>query len=296
MVTTISFFPSGSTGASFSASVSVRAFLQFNPTVAIAISTATVLPSDNLTSVGLISAGSSTVWRITNAGPASLSTTLSRYRGGFSRVFSSLPANSLTFVRAGNAGTYQLSGDIVNTKASSTIVNEIRTFDINESYSITGTAFSDNLSGAEGADTLIGGNGDDILDGVGSADTLTGGDGNDTLTGGTGADRFAYTDSNQGVDTITDFTTAELDFIQISASGTGFTGSGLTPGSLPGTQFLGGSGVVAATDTLQRFLYNTDDGALRFDADGSAGGFAPVQLATLTNLPPAFDHNYIVIV
>ncbi|ELP56367.1 hemolysin-type calcium-binding repeat family protein [Microcystis aeruginosa TAIHU98] len=295
MVTTISFLPSGSTGVLFSASVSVRAFLEFNPNVAIAISTATVLPSDNLTSVGLINAGGSTVWRITNAGPASLSTTLSRYRGGFSRAFSSLPANSLIFVRGGIGGTYQLSGDIVNTKASSTIVNNIQTFNINESYSITGSAFSDNLTGAEGADTLIGGNGHDILNGSGGNDTIDGGDGNDTLTGGPGADRFAYTASNQGVDTIDDFTTADSDVIQISALGVGFSDGGLTPGTLLITQFLGGAGVVAATDTDQRFLYNTDDGALRFDADGSAGGFAPVQLATLTGAP-SITNTQIVIV
>ncbi len=150
-----------------------------------------------------------------------------------------------------------------------------------------GNTEDDSLLGDDGTDSLIGGDGNDTLDG---------GNGNDTLTGGANADHFAYTASNQGIDTITDFTTADFDVIQISASGPGFSGSGLTTGALPGTQFLGGPGVVAATDTDQRFLYNTTDGALRFDADGSAGGFAPVQLATLTNLPPAFDHSYIAIV
>ncbi len=457
-------FPGANTGVVFDVATSVRTFLTDNPTVAFAILSATILPSDNLTSEGVLLDGT-TAWRITNADIAD-SATLSRYRGGSLNTFS-LPANSLIFVRGGAPGTYQLSGGIVNTKATGTTSNLIRTFDLNESHRITGTAFSDSLIGAAGQDTLLGldgndtlfgggeddtldgglghdsldgggeadtltggdgndtllggtgndtldgGLGHDSLDGGGEADTLTGGDGNDTLlgvagndsldgglgddsldgaqgldtllggdgndtllgggandallggsgtdsldgggnndtlfggadndtlfgnteddsllgddgtdsliggdgndtliggdgndtliggngsdtlTGGTGADHFAYTASNQGIDTITDFTTADFDVIQISASGPGFSGSGLTTGALPGTQFLGGPGVVAATDINQRFLYNTTDGALRFDADGSAGSFAPVQLATLTNLPLAFDHPYIIIV
>ena len=283
MPTTISFLPPANTGVSFSANVSVRAFLDFNPTVAIAISTATVLPSDNLTSVGLIGAGSSTVWRITNAGPASLSTTLSRYRGGFSRVFSSLPANSLIFVRGGNAGTYQLSGDIVNTKASSTIVNNIQIFDINESYSITGSAFSDNLTGAEGADTLIGGNGHDILRGVGGNDTidggdgndtLIGGDGNDTLTGGAGADQFVYNFFQEGGDIITDFGDG-ADAIVLSSGG--FDGTLTTIGSTLD------SGLFSTTeDGTARIIYS--GGVLSFDPNLAISGNL-VTIATLTGAP-----------
>ncbi|KAB0240367.1 calcium-binding protein [Microcystis aeruginosa EAWAG127a] len=272
-------FPGANTGVLFSANVSVRAFLQFNASTAIAISTATVLPSDNLTSVGLISAGGSTVWRITNAGPASTSTTLSRYGGGFSRVFSSLPANSLTFVRGGIGGTYQLSGDIVNTKASSTIVNEIRTFNINESYSITGSAFSDNLTGAEGADTLIGGNGHDILSGVGGNDiltggdgndTLTGGNGNDTLTGGAGADQFVYNFSTEGADSITDFGDG-ADAIVLSSGG--FDGTLTTiGGTLDPTLFS------TTENGTARIIYS--GGVLSFDPNLAISG----NLVTIANI------------
>ena len=298
------------------------------------------ITSDNLTSETPLIVGP-TAWRITNAGAAA-NVTLSRYRGGFSKDFSLL-GNSLTFVRGGNAGTYQLSGDTNNTipKASSNKTpNEIWKFTTGDSYDITGSDFDDTLSGANAADILLGGNGNDVLFGLVDLDTLdggeghdsldggtdddflTGGNGNDTLlgatgpdtldggsgddilnggtggdnlTGGTGADLFAYTASNQGIDTITDFTIPDSDFIQISALGVGFSNGGLTLGTLLSTQFLGGAGVVAATDTDQRFLYNTNDGALRFDADGIAGSFAPVQLATLTGAP-SITNTQIVIV
>ncbi len=257
-------FPGTSTGVLFSTSVSVRAFLEFNPNVAIAISTATVLPSDNLTSVGLLSTGGNTVWRITNAGDADTAT-LSRHGGGFSRLFS-LPANSLIFVRGGAAGTYQLSGGIVNTKASSTVVNQIQTFDINESYSITGSAFSDNLTGAEGADTLIGGNGLDVLSGVGGDDILnggtgndglTGGTGNDTLTGGAGADQFVYNFSNEGIDSITDFGNGADDIV-LSSGGFG--------GTLTTIDSTLDSGLFStAEDGTARIIYS--GGVLSFDPD-----------------------------
>ncbi|TRU35426.1 MAG: calcium-binding protein [Microcystis aeruginosa Ma_MB_F_20061100_S20] len=263
MVTTITF-PGTSTGVLFSASVSVRAFLEFNPNVAIAISTATVLPSDNLTSVGLLSTDGDTVWRITNAGAADTAT-LSRYGGGFSRLFS-LPANSLIFVRGGLGGTYQLSGGIVNTKASSTVVNQIRTFDINESYSITGSAFSDNLTGANAADTLIGGNGLDVLSGVGGADSLnggtgndglTGGTGNDTLTGGAGADQFVYNFSTEGIDSITDFGNGADDIVLSSG---GFDGTLATIDSTLD------SGLFSTTENdTARIIYS--GGVLSFDPD-----------------------------
>jgi len=244
--------------------------------------------------------------------------------GGGQRITKAQNPNPITnaIVPLGNASSYVLRGANGNDTLTGALFSDtLLGFDGNDillglggtdsliggngNDTLDGGTANDTLLGGDGSDTLIGGGANDSLlgdDGTDSLiggdgnDTLIGGNGNDTLTGGANADHFAYTASNQGIDTITDFTTADFDVIQISASGPGFSGSGLTTGALPGTQFLGGPGVVAATDTDQRFLYNTTDGALRFDADGSAGSFAPVQLATLTNLPPAFDHSYIAIV
>jgi len=154
------------------------------------------ITADNLTSQGLLSDGLTTAWRITNFGPAD-SATLSQYSGGFSQLFS-LPADSLTFVRGGSAGTYQLSGGIVDTKASGTLKNGIWNIS-SYSYNITGSAFGDTIGGGSANDTLIGGNGNDSLNGFAGADSLDGGAGDDTLNGGPGADTL---DGGAGTDTL----------------------------------------------------------------------------------------------
>ena len=329
-------FPGANTGVVFDVATSVRTFLTDNPTVAFAILSATTLPSDNLTSEGVLLDGT-TAWRITNAGIAD-SAILSRYGGGFTPQTFALPADSLIFVRGGAAGTYQLSGGIINTKASRTTSNRIRTFEITESHSITGTAYDDNLTGAEGLDTLLGldgndtlfggiesdsldgGPGDDLLDGgsendtlIGGdgndtllggsgndtldgglghdslhggsgTDTLIGGDGNDTLTGGAAADHFAYTASNQGTDSITDFTIAQNDRLQFT--GTAF--GGLPTGTLAADQ------LAAAENGVARFIYNGGTGLLQYDTNLAAAG-ALVGIATLTGAP-SITNTQIVIV
>jgi VCBS repeat-containing protein len=64
-----------------------------------------------------------------------------------------------------------------------------------------------NVTGNEGNDILTGGNYRDVIDG---------GDGDDTMTGGLNADTFVY---NGGEDTITDFSIAGDDRIDLSAFG-----------------------------------------------------------------------------
>ena len=173
----------------------------------------TITP-DNLTSQGLLSDNVTTAWRITNLGPAD-SATLSQYGGGFSQLFS-LPADSLTFVRGGSAGTYQLSGGIVNTKASGTEQNGIWKLLAADSYFITGSDFDDTLTGGAGADTLSGGGGNDSLTGGGGNDSLTGGGGNDSLTGGAGVDTFNVA---AGTDTISDLGNG-VDILLVAAGAT----------------------------------------------------------------------------
>jgi Ca2+-binding RTX toxin-like protein len=284
----------GPTGASFNPNVttSVAAFLNANPTVPISILSATVLTSDNLTSQGLLADGN-TAWRITNAGGPD-NATLSKYGGGFSQILS-LPANSLTFVRGGSAGTYQLSGGIVNTKASGTLQNRILDFfPLVDSYNITGSNFADTLTGGDLADTINGGQGNDSLVGGLGDDSLIGGLGNDTLIGGAGADRFIYNNSNEGIDTINNFSNTE-DFINVSQ--VGFGGSSVLPllGALAAGRFRSGAGITTANGVNQRFIYNTTDGALRFDQDGSGTAFSPILIATLTGVPALTAARIVVI-
>jgi Ca2+-binding RTX toxin-like protein len=148
---------------------------------------------------------------------------------------------------------------------------------------ITGNAANNTLIGGDGIDTLTGGTGNDIL---------VGGTGADILTGGTGADIFRLNAPTEGLDNIKDFKVAELDIIQVSAAG--FAG-GLVVGTLAASQFISGAGITSATNNLQRFIYNTTNGALFYDADGNGLGSSALQIATLTGLP-AINSSHIAII
>ncbi len=171
--------------------------------------------------------------------------------------------------------------------------------------SVIGGDGNDTLSGVSGNDTLIGGVGTDNLSGGDGTDNLSGGDGNDTLnggagtdtlTGGAGADRFVFNNSTHGIDTITDFNPAVgEDIINVSRIGFGGTAAFATLGPLTTTQFLSGMGATSAATGAQRFIYNTTDGALRFDQDGDLGTFSPILIATLSNLA-AITHTNIVVI
>ncbi len=125
-----------------------------------------------------------------------------------------------------------------------------------------------------------------VLEGGGGVDTLTGGSanddllgevGNDLLTGGGGADRFIFTAINHRFDTITDFAPNQ-DSIVVSAAA---FGGGLTPGVLSANQFVLGT---SAGDADDRFIYNTNNGNLLYDADGNGSGNS-LLLATLQGTP-----------
>ncbi len=322
MATVTINFSGATTGVVFNPAVttSVAAFLNANPTVPISRS-ATGITADNLTSLGLLSAGGDTVWRITNQGVEDNAATLVRVGAGFS-ASPVLPANSFTFVRAGAPGTYKLTipgpgGDTFTKASGPQIVSAIQALAINDTYNITGSDYGDTLFGGQNTDTLIGGLGNDSLNGQqqndrldggdgndtliggGQNDTLIGGAGNDTLTGGNQNDRFQYNSPSEGIDTITDFSTTATNSDSIVVSATGF-GGGLTGSAtgtaLSATQFLSGAGVTSAATAAQRFVYNTTNGGLWFDVDG-VGGAASVQFATLASSPvPALTASRILVI
>jgi ELWxxDGT repeat protein len=126
------------------------------------------------------------------------------------------------------------------------------------------------LTGTDDADLLVGGDGND---------TLIGGLGDDVLIGGEGADRFVYQAPLEGVDTLPDFTSGE-DLFVIHA---GAFGGGLTPGALDADRLV--TGVDPEADQAHgQFLYNTETGALYWDADGTGADDA-VHLANLPHTP-----------
>ena len=110
-----------------------------------------------------------------------------------------------------NAGDYVFEDygqgqDIVMASVSYALINN----NYVEGITLTGTA-NLNATGNNMANILVGNSGNNVL---------TGAAGDDTLTGGHGADRFVFTYDSRGVasgeDTITDFSAAEGDKIDLS--------------------------------------------------------------------------------
>lgn len=171
-------------------------------------------------------------------------------------------------------GTHQLfvPGRMINKAAG------FQTFDNNFDISPGGSNTTYDLRGAGGADTLTGSSLGDTLSGNAGNDTLTGLGGNDSLTGVSGADTFVFT--NQGMDAVTDFSTADGDVFALT--GTNYGGIPLTPAPVTGlasgvtgstgadyiiVDTLGAIGTVSLGST--RFAYDTMNNDLLFDSNGN---------------------------
>ena len=131
----------------------------------------------------------------------------------------------------------------------------------------------DTLDGGTNNDTVSGGAGDDVLLGNTGNDSLFGGWGRDTMTGGTGSDTFYFNTRPDGnYDEITDFSVVS-DTIRLDDAAF----AGLGTGALAAAAFVANTSGLATT-AAHRIVYETDTGALWFDADGSGAG-ARVQFA-----------------
>ncbi|WP_280518984.1 cadherin domain-containing protein [Shinella curvata] len=134
-----------------------------------------------------------------------------------------------------------------------------------------GLASGETKSGTVEADTLKGNGGIDRLKGLAGNDVLDGGAGSDVLEGGTGRDTFVFSTplGSSNVDTLISFSAAD-DTIQLNKS---------IFSAIAGTKVLSTDQFVAniqgvATDTKDRIVYDTSDGKLYYDADGSHAGKA----------------------
>ncbi|MFN5194346.1 MAG: calcium-binding protein, partial [Cyanobacteriota bacterium] len=147
-----------------------------------------------------------------------------------------------------------------------------------EFVTIAGTlALHVNAAAAPNGLAISGNTGNNTLTGSIAADTLIGGLGNDTLTGGLGIDVFRFNNAlnaTTNVDRITDFSIADSDGIQLENNV--FTAL-TTTGTLAPTAFLAAA---AATTAAQRILYDTTNGNLFYDPDGT-GATAATLFATL---------------
>ncbi|WP_275541787.1 calcium-binding protein [Phaeobacter piscinae] len=122
--------------------------------------------------------------------------------------------------------------------------------------------------GEAGADVLRGGRGNDLLDGGLMDDTLIGGKGDDFF-------RFSTELGADNIDEIRDFDTASDTILLDSAI---FTEVG-EAGVLDFNAFHS-SASGTALDGADRIVYNSDSGALSYDADG-IGGVDAIQFAQL---------------
>ena len=135
---------------------------------------------------------------------------------------------------AGNTGMGAEATTYVNTA--------LTTVGSTKNDKLNGTKANDNLLGLGGDDAikgdggdnwLFGGTDDDMLNGGPGNDWLFGGSGNDKLTGSAGTDLYVFNQANFGNDTITDFTEAQGDQIdlrglQLSYDDLSFSQSGMS--------------------------------------------------------------------
>jgi Ca2+-binding RTX toxin-like protein len=155
---------------------------------------------------------------------------------------------------------------------------------------VFGNVLANILVGNAGGNILNGFTGNDSLRGMAGNDRLYGSFGNDTLAGGAGNDVFVFNtalSNTANVDAITDFSapndTIWLDNAVFAALG--------APGVLAASAFH--VGAVAAT-AAQHILYDSSNGWLRYDADGS-GASAAIHFATLTTHPAITSGDFVVV-
>ena len=93
-----------------------------------------------------------------------------------------------------------------------------------------------------------------------------------------------------GSDTITDFVVGD-DFVRLAMSVMAALGA---TGALTADEFVSGAGLTTGQDASDRIAYNTTNGSLYYDADGSGAG-AAVLLATFTGAPELTVAHFTVI-
>jgi Ca2+-binding RTX toxin-like protein len=198
--------------------------------------------------------------------------------------------NTVSFASSSAGVTVSLA--LVSAQATGAGVDTLSNF-----QNLTGSAFADTLTGDSGANVISGGGGND---------RINGGGGGDTLTGGSGADTFVFRPGQAGQATITDFSVAQGDQVDltafgaihsllglaanISASGSdtvialgnvSVTLSGVTPSSLTAAQFLLTPGTTPPPVTVPPSDFNHDGVSDILLRDSTTGDFGYMALSPL---------------
>ncbi len=171
--------------------------------------------------------------------------------------------DTLSYANAGSGVTVNLSTTTgQNTGGAGTDT-------ISSMENVIGSGYNDNLTGTSSVNTMTGGAGNDTISAGGGADFLYGGAGADTMTGSTGGDAFIFEAASAlgASDTITDFSTAQVDKLDVS-------------------DIL--SAYDPLTHAISDFVRITDNGTHSFlavDADGGGNSFTQIaQLSSVTNI------------
>ncbi|WP_020654612.1 calcium-binding protein [Massilia niastensis] len=142
--------------------------------------------------------------------------------------------------------------------------------------------------------TNLSGTGNALNNGIAGnagANVLNGLAGNDTLTGGAGKDIFVFnTALAKNIDRITDFSAAD-DTIRLENAI--FTKLATANVALAAANFAANT-AGKAVDSNDFIVYDTDSGALYYDADGNGAGLA-VQFATLTGNPAISAADFFIV-
>ncbi|MFN9554078.1 MAG: glycosyl hydrolase family 18 protein [Dolichospermum sp.] len=195
------------------------------------------------------------------------------------------PGTGKTITFAAGASTATLTIDPTGdstVESNETVVLTLASgtgYTIGTTTAVTGTITNDDTAGLLIGDAtnnnLVGGSGNDTFLGLG---------GNDTLTGGLGADKFRFNSPSEGMDTITDFSKAQGDKIELFAPG--FNSlvwtDGVTNALAPSVFSVGTS----ANSWTNHIIYNNSNGIVYFDADALGSGLqvALAQLSPVLNL------------
>lgn len=145
------------------------------------------------------------------------------------------------------------------------------------------------LAGSSSGDSIFGNKGRNTLSGDGGADSLSGGRGVDQLEGGSGGDTFLFAKRDTGktdakADTITDFSTADGDVINLDALDAN--------SKLDGNQdftFIGDAGFSKAAGELRAFI---DGGNTIVQGDTNGDGKADLVIrliGTIALVDGSFD-------
>ncbi|MBD2580342.1 calcium-binding protein [Oscillatoria sp. FACHB-1406] len=213
----------------------------------------------------------------------------------FSIAGTGLPYNPYTTANFLFIGDNTSSG-ASNSDIASLVVNTAK-LGTSGNDTLNGTASDDLLNGLAGSDSINAGAGNDTIIGGDGNDRIAGDSGNDREIGGNGNDSFVYdtnaafTTSAVGLDTILDLAATDKIILDkttftalASVAGAGFSAA---------SDFAVVSTESAVATSSARIVYNTSNGGLYYNQNGSEAGLGTgAQFATLFGKPTLSAANF----